>query len=87
MENKIITVEDCMNLRERFENYCSHAEQHEYPLLLMVDIRLRATIDRIKAHGTVENQKEARAMFRVVLKVIGEDNSLYREQEREKICE
>ena len=79
---KEITVQDCLSLQKKFNSYTETAEQHQFAMLLMVDIKLQATIERIKEVGKVENQKDARAMFRVVLQIIGEDYSQYEEGEQ-----
>lgn len=78
---KIITVEDCHELKAKFDKYCETAEQHEFPKLATIDIMLEITLKKIDKAGTVENQKEARSMFRVVLKTIGKDYSDYIEEE------
>lgn len=72
-----ITRQDCESLYEKFKKYTETAEQHEFALLAMVNIRL----DVERAHDWEMSQKEARAMFRVVLKLIGEDFSAYEEAE------
>ena len=54
---KEITVQDCLELKNKFDQYCQTAEQHEFPMLAI------------------------RAMFRVVLKLIGQDFSEYIEKE------
>lgn len=77
---KEITVQDCLDLKEKFTKYCDTAEQYQFPMLAMVNIRLDATLEHIEKVNMVENQKEARAMFRVVLRVIGEDFSEYEER-------
>lgn len=74
-----ITVDDCEKLYAQFLAYTETAEQHEFPLLAMVNIMLDATMDLIRERGEVWDQKEARAMFRTVLKVIGGDYSKYME--------
>lgn len=76
---KEITVADCTELREKFLKYCDTAEQHQFPFLAMVNIRLDTTIDKIKADGKVIDQKDTRAMFRVILKIIGEECTEYEE--------
>ncbi len=73
-----ITVEDCVALREKFIKYIDTAEQHEFPMLFMIHRMLNSTIEKIKIHG-ITDQKDMRAMFRVVLKTIGEDYSAYLE--------
>lgn len=79
---KVITYDDIKKLREKFDNYTKTAEQHEFPKLLMIDIPFRKTIERIEKndYNIEENQKDLRAMFRVILKVIGEDNSEYKDE-------
>lgn len=80
MNNGIeITVEDCENLYQRFMKYTETAEQHEFPVLAMVNVMLDATMVKIRATGEVWDQKDARAMFRTVLRVIGADFSAYEE--------
>lgn len=76
---KEITIADCQQLRERFLKYCDSAEQHQFPMLAMINVRLNATVEALEKAGEVQDQKNARAMFRVVLKVMGEDFSEYKE--------
>lgn len=76
---KEITVQDCVQLREKFLKYCDTAEQHQFPMLAMINVKLDSTLDVIQKENKVTNQKEARAMFRVVLKILGEDFSEYEE--------
>lgn len=77
---KQITVEDCVNLEEQFDAYCETAEQREFPMLFMVEQRLKLTVQHIQSVGKVENQHDIRAMFRVVLNMIGKDFSEYVEE-------
>ena len=76
MEDKVITLADCQELYERFLKYTETAEQHEFALLFkihqMLDVTLGLWSDPL-------NQKEARAMFRVVLGAIGGDTAPYQE--------
>ena len=76
---KIITIDDCRELRKKFEGYCNNAQQHQFPLLLMIDMKMQATLEKIEEAGAVENQRDMRAMFRVVLKTIGESAEEYQE--------
>lgn len=78
---KVITVDDCIKLQKKFNKYAETAEQHEFVLLAMIQFKLDPSIEKIIKDNKVENQKEARAMFRVVLKAIGEDYSDYLEDE------
>lgn len=78
---KEITVQDCVELKEKFDRYCETAEQHQFPLLMVAGLKLNATVDAIVAAGVVENQKDKRAMFQVILKILGEDATEYQEEE------
>lgn len=75
---KQISIEDCEKLQEEFKDYCKSAEQHEFPKLLMIDLALSQTMSHIQ--DKIENQKDLRAMFRVVLKVMGKDALEYKEE-------
>ena len=75
-----ITIEDCLVLKDKFMIYCDRAEQHEFPMLFVLHTRMDRTIDKFKDDGI--DQVEARAMFRVILKYIGEDYSMYMEIHR-----
>ena len=79
---KTITIEDCKELHNEFNRYAENAEQHEFPILIIVDLKLRHTIEKYEDAGCIEDQKEARAMFRVVLKIIGKDYSEYEEVQK-----
>lgn len=79
MAYKEITVQDCDELYDKFKKYTETAEQHEFPRLAMIHFKLKKTLAQIHTSGIVKDQKEARAMFRVVLKTIGEDASAYEE--------
>ena len=74
---KNITLDDCRELKKKFDRYCNTAEQYQYPLLLMVDVNVMHTIEQYEQAGKIDNQKEANTMFRCVLKVMGEDYSEY----------
>lgn len=76
---KEITLEDVRELRRRFDAYTETAEPQEFPLLLMIDIKFTATLKQYEETGVIDDQKEARAMFRVVLRIIGGDPSEYAE--------
>ena len=75
----VITVEDCLELKGRFQKYCNHAEQHEFVKLALIEMKMNKTIEKIVKVQKVEDQEDMRAMFRVVLKMIGEDYSAYQE--------
>ena len=68
-----ITLQHCHELRKEFESYCDTAEQHEFPLLFMVDMKMQNTLKHYESIGSVDDQKEAHSMVRVVSKVIGND--------------
>lgn len=70
-----ITFQDCEVLYDKFTEYTHTAEQHEFPMLAMVNMMLDAT----KLRNWNISQKEKRSMFRVVLKVMGENYSDYEE--------
>lgn len=76
---KEITVQDCEELVKKFIAYTETAEQHEFATLVMIHSALLKTMREIRKTRKVPSQKEARAMFRVILKVIGEDASEYKE--------
>ena len=79
---KTITLEDCHELEKKFREYTKTAEQHEFTLLLMIDMKLTQTLMNYESTGEVVDQNSANAMFRVVLKVIGEDYSEYMEDNK-----
>lgn len=76
---KKVTLEDCKNLQKKFKEYTKHAEQHEFIKLAMIDVRIEATIRNPKPID--ERQDDLNAMFRVVLKAIGEDYSEYKKED------
>ena len=77
---KKVTVADCLELQKLFEKYCETAEQHEFIILALIQLRMDNYISRLQQVGKIENQKEANAMFRVVLGAIGKDFSDYKEE-------
>ena len=77
---KNITIEDCHELERKFRDYTKIAEQHEFPMLLVVEMNLIHTIDSYEKAGEITDQKNANAMFRVVLRMIGEDCTEYLEE-------
>ena len=76
---KIITIEDCRNLKNKFEQYCETAEQWEFVPLTILQMKLDKTLEIIEKDGMVKDQKEARAMFQTILMVIGENADDYKE--------
>lgn len=78
-----ITMKDCEALYQRFIKYTDTAEQHEFPILAMV----HQMLDHTMATWTDPlDQKEARAMFRVILARIGEDITPYLEENENENC-
>lgn len=77
---KEITVQDCEELAKKFIVYTETAEQHEFATLFLIQSALLKTMREIRKTGRVASQKDARAMFRVVLSAIGEDISEYKEE-------
>lgn len=77
---KIITVQDCEELKQKFDKYCETAEQHEFPILAIINMKIDATMEHIRDAGEVTDQKDIRAMFRVVLRAIREDPTEYEEE-------
>ena len=73
-----LTVEDCLELQKLFEKYCETAEQHEFIKLALIQSRMDNYISRLQQVGKIENQNDANAMFRVVLRAIGKDFSDYK---------
>ena len=76
---KTITIEDCRNLKNKFERYCETAEQYEFVLLVILQTKLDKTLETIEKDGEIKDQKEIRAMFRTILRIIGENVDDYAE--------
>ena len=76
---KVITVKDCKELTKKFVAYTETAEQHEFAKLVIIQGALLKTMREIRKAHEVPDQKEARAMFRVVLSAIGDDIAEYEE--------
>ncbi len=74
---KEITITDCDQLRTEFDNYLETAEQHEFVKLFIIDTKFKKTLAAYRQKGTVTNQDDANAMFRVVLGAMGKDFSEY----------
>lgn len=72
-----ITLQDAYDLKKQFDAYTETAEQHEFALLALIDLKLSQTIEHYEEVGYVDDQKDAKTMFRVVLKAIGKDYSKY----------
>ena len=76
---KEITLDDCKELVEKFNHYTKTIEQPQFAAFAIIQTRLALTLEHYAQIGKIDNQKEANAMFRVVLKMIGEDASAYEE--------
>lgn len=72
MERKI-TLEDCRNLRKAFEKYCETAEQHQFGILFLIDVKMNKTLSKLEKLNEIpdEMQDEISSMFRVVTKATG----------------
>jgi len=75
-----ITKEDVLALREELLQYAEKAEQHEYPKILLVHLKMNQSIDQFDKLTT----EDMNAMFRVVYGIIGKDFSEYKEEEEEE---
>ena len=64
----MITIQDCEKLYNKFKEYTETAGQHEFPMLLKVDLMIQASLEKWKEEV---HQEEAEAMFRVVKKLFG----------------
>lgn len=73
---KHIEVNECYALYLKFQEYTEKAEPYEFPLLALIDVNMQKTLEDYEENG-VDSQENANAMFRVVLKAIGEDYSEY----------
>lgn len=76
---KTITVDDVLELRDKFDKYCERAEQHQIPILAILQMKFNTTVEHIQMVGEILNQEDARAMFRAVLQFMGEDAKDYEE--------
>lgn len=71
-----ITKEDALALREELLQYAEKAEQHEFPKILYVHLKLDKTIEDFEQYPI----EELNSMFRCVYMVIGKDYSEYKEE-------
>ena len=79
-----ITLQDVYDLKKQFDDYTETAEQHKFGLLAFIDFKLSKTINHYEEVGYVDDQKDAKAMFRVVLKTIGKDDSKYKKDKEDE---
>lgn len=77
---KNITLKDCYELERKFKKYCSRANPKEFMFLFIIDTKMQDSIQHYKVSG-IQDQDDANAMFRVVLKAIKED---YTDYEKDK---
>ena len=68
-----ITKEDVLKLKEEFLEYAYNAEQHEFMMLAMIQIKLDQSIEEFDSMDDIEKN----AMFRTIYNVIGKDFSEY----------
>lgn len=73
---KHIEVNECYDLYLKFQEYTETAETYEFPLLALIDVNMQNTLEDYEENG-IDSQENANAMFRVVLKAMGEDYSEY----------
>ena len=69
---KNISIQDCYNLKKKFDKYTKTAEQHQFVQLAMIETMFNRTLKHYEKVGSVDNQKEANSMFRVISKIIEE---------------
>ena len=75
-----ITKEDVLALREELLQYAEKAEQHEFPKILLVHLKLDQSDEQLDKL----TPEDLNAMFRVVYGIIGKDFSEYKEEEETK---
>lgn len=75
-----ITKEDILALREELLQYAEKVEQHEFPKILFVHLKMDQSIEQFDKLTT----RDLNAMFRVVYEIIGKDFSEYKEEEEKK---
>ena len=78
---KEVTVEALEELIIKFNKYKETAEQHEFSKLYALDNAIKTTDLKI----IVSTQSQARAMFRTIAKIIGEDYSNYIEDKMKTV--
>lgn len=66
------TLEEVKDLAVRFVEYTKVAEQREFELLLMIQLKLAETLNIISAKG-IDNypEEEIESMFRTIESIIG----------------
>ena len=72
---KEVTTNALEELIIKFNKYKENAEQHEFAKLIVLDMAIKKTDLKI----ICSTQSQARAMFRTIAKIIGEDYSNYME--------
>lgn len=65
-----ITLDECKKLHDKFLKFADRAEQHSFLQLFQIDLMMEHSIKKWEDEGV--DQGEARSMFRVVNKFIGE---------------
>lgn len=64
-----MTIDDVKTLREEFLAFAETVETHMFPLIMLIHNRLDHSIENFETMS----QKEQKAMFRVVYKIMGKD--------------
>ena len=82
---KEITVKDCEELKEKFDAYCETADQDLSSSLLWLQVKVIQTLNQIRSDKEVKDQKEANAMFGVLLTVMGENAEGYEIEEDDDV--
>lgn len=72
---KQIEEKDLIDMVEKFNKYTETAEQHEFPLLAMIEFAIQGT----NITEIVDDQENAKAIYRSIAKVIGKDYSEFKE--------
>ena len=82
---KTITLEDVKDLRCKFDEFLEtqELEQNMFPIILPIDLKFNNTLERYEKINGIDDQKEARAMFRLIITIMGKDNSEYQEAQND----
>lgn len=82
---KTITLEDVKDLRCKFDEFLETKalEQNMFPIILPIDLKFNNTLEHYEKINDVDDQREARAMFRLILKIMDEDDSEYQEAQND----
>ena len=75
MKHKTITEQMLIDLIKEFKKYIETAQQYEFVRLAMIQMKIEET----DLKEIVNNQREARAMYRVIASAIGKDYTEFKE--------